>query len=168
MGCWSEYVKSTTPDVKVKISKLKIDTHNWIECKARYGVTPITEYSEMSINELGLYFCDTAKIWGYFSDAQGPLNDIAANIDTEFATMIFKCDADDVKYYMLRFDRLLKKCTALVHRTKNYPKKIDDIDWVVKKESEIFSDMYESMRSILSRPGLSKSDIQYLTQELTE
>jgi hypothetical protein len=131
MGIWSVYQQSTTPDVKINMSNLKDSTIEWIRCKGN-----MEQILDITIQELGESFCDTAKIWGYMEDAKGPLNDIAANIDADYATMIFSSDADYVKYYMLRFDKFLKKCVTLVHRTKVYPEKIEDIDWVEKKISE--------------------------------
>lgn len=156
MGIWSEYKQSTTRDVKVNMSNLKKPTIEWIICKGKNEQE--LKYPEMTIQELGESFCDTAKIWGYMEDADGPLNDIAANIDADYATMIFSSDADNINYYMLRFDKFLKKYVVLVHKTKDYPEKIEDINWVEKKDSEIFREMHEAAKKYLLMPGLSEKD----------
>lgn len=165
MGIWSVYKQSTTPNVKINISNLKESTIDWIECKGKMDQKLLPE---MTIQELGESFCDTAKIWGYMEDAEGPLNDIAANIDSDNATMIFSSDADYVDYYMLRFDKFLKKCVTLVHRTKEYPEKIEDIDWVEKKDSDIFTEMYNFAMSTLSKPGLSQKDREFFLKILQD
>lgn len=166
MGIWSEYKQSTTPDVKINISNLRDTTIQWIHCKGK--MDQILKYPEMTIQELGESFCNTAKIWGYIHEAEGPLNDIAANIDADYATMIFSSDADNINYYMLRFDKFLKKCVKLVHRTKQYPEKIEDIDWVEKKDSEIFTEMYAHAKMYLSMPGLSQKDREFFLKILQD
>jgi len=163
MGIWSVYQQSTTPDVKINMSNLKDSTIEWIRCKGN-----MEQILDITIQELGESFCDTVKIWGYMEDAEGPLNDIAANIDADYATMIFSSDADYVKYYMLRFDKFLKKCVTLVHRTKVYPEKIEDIDWVEKKDSEIFTEMYSFAMAALSKPGLSQKDREFFLRILQD
>jgi hypothetical protein len=163
MGIWSVYKQSTTPDVKININNLKKDTISWIECK---GNSEQVLKPEMTIQELGKSFCDTAKIWGYLEDAEGPLDDIAANIDADFATMIFSSDADYVEYYMLRFDRFLKKCKALVHRTKEYPENIWDIDWVEQKDSDIFTEARAMAKMYLAKPGLSAKEREFFIKML--
>jgi hypothetical protein len=145
------------------MNNLKKDTIEWIECK---GKNEQELQPEMTIQELGESFCDTAKIWGYFEEAEGPLNDIAANIDADYATMIFSSDADYVKYYMLRFDKFMKKCKALVHRTKKYPKKIEDIDWVEQKDSDIFTESRDMAKMYLSQPGLSAKERDFFIKIL--
>lgn len=163
MGIWSEYQQSTTPNVKIKCDNLKKSTIDWIECKGK--INQVLQ-SEMTIQELGESFCDTAKIWGYLEEAEGPLNDIAANIDADFATMIFSSDADYVKYYMLRFDKFMKKCKALVHRTKEYPEKIEDIDWVEQKDSDIFTEARAMAKMYLSQPGLTAKEREFFLKML--
>jgi hypothetical protein len=163
MGIWSEYKKSTTPEVKINIDNLKESTIEWIKCKGGELI-----YPEMTVDELGKSFCDTAKIWGYLENAEEPLNDIAVNINSDFATMIFSSDADYVEYFMLRFDKLLKKCKVLVHRTKEYPEKIEEIDWVEQKNSDIFTELRATAKMFLLQPGLSAKDREFFLKILQD
>lgn len=173
MGIWSEFVKSTTPDVRINVSNLKSSTLEWIFSKGKADNQSFEElYPETAtFNDLGNYFCDTAKIWGYMDekDMIDALRDIATNIiDGDVGTLIFSSDADYVNYYMLRFDRVLKRCFALVNRKKKYPSNIDDIDWVLKSESEIFSEFNKQIEVLLTNPGLSASDRKHFISMLKD
>lgn len=163
MGIWSKFVKSTTPEVKINVKNLKPSTLEWIYLEGMLDDEDFAElYPEtITFNDLGDHFRDIAKIWGYMNDKAmiEALRDIAANIvDEDAGTLIFSCDAEYVEYYMLRFDRVLKSCFTLVNRKKKYPDNIEDIDWVLKGESEIFIDYNREIENILASPGLSARD----------
>ncbi len=142
MGTWSEFVKTHTPKTNLDLTQISKTTLAWIRDRGTedfHELVRLVELGKITFEALGHSFCDTARIWGYLTNnTQEILDDIAKNIDTPTADLIFSTDADNITYFRLLFNFTTGKCYIQISRTRNYPENIDLIDWVSCGESEIF------------------------------
>ena len=167
MGIWSEYIYSSTPDVKFDFSQLSTGALDFINRKQDLNDTFTNESPPMTVDELGKSFCDTAKIWGYMDNkTTWEMHDMVIGF-AETAEMTFKCDADDVRYFTVRFDKSLKKMEVLVvdslednelDREKFLKKlKKGEITWTHFRDSRQKRESDEALKMIIAKcPGMPK------------
>ena len=167
MGIWSEYIHSSTPDVKFDFSQLSKGALRFINSKHCLDITFTNESPPMTVDELGKSFSDVAKIWGYLDrEMTREMHDMVTGF-AETADMTFKCDSDDVRYFTIRFDKLLKKMEVLVVDSlednelvgKKFLEKLKngEITWTHFRDSRQKRESDEALKMIIAKgPGMPK------------
>lgn len=169
MGIWSEYVHTYTPSVKVDFSKLQKSTLEFLNgISASKGTKYNSSTTAMTVDELGRGSSDCARIWGYVDNVmKSELHGLIAGLSST-AEMIFSCDTDDIRYFLIRFDKLMNIVQFFVINeeelncltSQEFLKRVSSIPWVLYEDSVHAKRDFDNLQYILEKhPSLTKGEV---------
>ncbi len=156
MGIWSVYIYSYTPHVTVDFTKLPKITLDFLNCKSADEEYD-NDHAPVTIDSLGKGLSDCAKIWGYVDDTMGAaLRGMLTGLSGS-TEMVFSCDTDDIRYFLIRFDKIRASVDFFVVDERDnelecdyFLARIGDIPWVEYTKSQHARKYQTEMQRILA------------------